>query len=177
MWLRDRDDLSLRTREPTCIENKGELGFQRLGAPGLSMRGRREVSDLNSIGPGWGLASDCRLCCANPGGAWTLTKCPSSWQVEWIQQQVVKKRTKRDYDFSRAQPTYFNDPKWPSMWYMVRRPPWGSVVQGTSLGSGRTQTQWPGTHHMRLLDDLGCFLEFFGTELFGSKEKEKGFGT
>ncbi|XP_045878824.1 proprotein convertase subtilisin/kexin type 5 isoform X2 [Meles meles] len=39
-------------------------------------------------------------------------------KVEWIQQQVVKKRTKRDYDFSRAQPTYFNDPKWPSMWYM-----------------------------------------------------------
>uniref|UniRef100_A0ABI7XTU1 Proprotein convertase subtilisin/kexin type 5 n=1 Tax=Felis catus TaxID=9685 RepID=A0ABI7XTU1_FELCA len=39
-------------------------------------------------------------------------------QVEWIQQQVVKRRTKRDYDFSRAQPTYFNDPKWPSMWYM-----------------------------------------------------------
>lgn len=29
---------------------------------------------------------------------------------------------------------------------------------------------------MRLLDDLGCFLEFFGTELFGSKEKDKGFG-
>lgn len=39
-------------------------------------------------------------------------------KVEWIQQQVVKKRTKRDYDFSRAQATYFNDPKWPSMWYM-----------------------------------------------------------
>nr|XP_045001506.1 proprotein convertase subtilisin/kexin type 5 isoform X2 [Jaculus jaculus] len=39
-------------------------------------------------------------------------------KVEWIQQQVVKKRTKRDYDFSRAQSTYFNDPKWPSMWYM-----------------------------------------------------------
>ncbi|XP_078293059.1 proprotein convertase subtilisin/kexin type 5 isoform X2 [Panthera onca] len=39
-------------------------------------------------------------------------------KVEWIQQQVVKRRTKRDYDFSRAQPTYFNDPKWPSMWYM-----------------------------------------------------------
>ncbi|KAJ8782297.1 hypothetical protein J1605_010276 [Eschrichtius robustus] len=39
--------------------------------------------------------------------------------VEWIQQQVVKKRTKRDYDFSHAQSTYFNDPKWPSMWYMT----------------------------------------------------------
>ncbi|CAO2584934.1 Proprotein convertase subtilisin/kexin type 5 [Lemmus lemmus] len=39
-------------------------------------------------------------------------------KVEWIQQQVVKKRTKRDYDLSRAQSTYFNDPKWPSMWYM-----------------------------------------------------------
>ncbi|XP_004862586.1 proprotein convertase subtilisin/kexin type 5 isoform X3 [Heterocephalus glaber] len=39
-------------------------------------------------------------------------------KVEWIQQQVVKKRTKRDYDLSRTQSTYFNDPKWPSMWYM-----------------------------------------------------------
>ncbi|XP_048188146.1 proprotein convertase subtilisin/kexin type 5 isoform X4 [Perognathus longimembris pacificus] len=39
-------------------------------------------------------------------------------KVEWIQQQVVKKRTKRDYDLSRVQSTYFNDPKWPSMWYM-----------------------------------------------------------
>ncbi|XP_055469807.1 proprotein convertase subtilisin/kexin type 5 isoform X3 [Psammomys obesus] len=39
-------------------------------------------------------------------------------KVEWIQQQVVKKRTKRDYDLSHAQSTYFNDPKWPSMWYM-----------------------------------------------------------
>lgn len=39
-------------------------------------------------------------------------------KVEWIQQQVVKKRTKRDYDLGRAQSTYFNDPKWPSMWYM-----------------------------------------------------------
>ncbi|KAK2508957.1 hypothetical protein MC885_008879 [Smutsia gigantea] len=44
---------------------------------------------------------------------------PTLTKVEWIQQQVVKKRTKRDYDFSRAQATYFNDPKWPSMWYMV----------------------------------------------------------
>ncbi|KAM4877564.1 proprotein convertase subtilisin/kexin type 5 isoform 1-T1 [Thomomys bottae] len=39
-------------------------------------------------------------------------------KVEWIQQQVVKKRTKRDYELSRTQSTYFNDPKWPSMWYM-----------------------------------------------------------
>lgn len=55
----------------------------------------------------------------NCDGGRALTRCLSSWKVEWIQQQVVKKRTKRDYDLSRAQSTYFNDPKWPSMWYMV----------------------------------------------------------
>lgn len=41
------------------------------------------------------------------------------WQVEWIQQQVVKRRIKRDYKPGGTQSTYFNDPKWPSMWYMV----------------------------------------------------------
>uniref|UniRef100_A0A6I8NZU5 Proprotein convertase subtilisin/kexin type 5 n=1 Tax=Ornithorhynchus anatinus TaxID=9258 RepID=A0A6I8NZU5_ORNAN len=39
-------------------------------------------------------------------------------QVEWIQQQVVRKRIKRDYELSGTHSTYFNDPKWPSMWYM-----------------------------------------------------------
>uniref|UniRef100_A0A6I8SHP8 Proprotein convertase subtilisin/kexin type 5 n=1 Tax=Xenopus tropicalis TaxID=8364 RepID=A0A6I8SHP8_XENTR len=39
-------------------------------------------------------------------------------QVEWIQQQVVKKRIKRDYKPTNTQSTFFNDPKWPSMWYM-----------------------------------------------------------
>ncbi|XP_074062783.1 proprotein convertase subtilisin/kexin type 5 isoform X2 [Macrotis lagotis] len=39
-------------------------------------------------------------------------------KVEWIQQQVVKRRIKRDFELSGAQSTYFNDPKWPSMWYM-----------------------------------------------------------
>ncbi|KAF4804617.1 hypothetical protein TURU_006029 [Turdus rufiventris] len=39
-------------------------------------------------------------------------------QVEWIQQQVVKRRIKRDYKPGGTQSTYFNDPKWPSMWYM-----------------------------------------------------------
>ncbi|KAM4809929.1 proprotein convertase subtilisin/kexin type 5 [Rhinophrynus dorsalis] len=39
-------------------------------------------------------------------------------KVEWIQQQVVKSRKKRDYKASNTQATYFNDPKWPSMWYM-----------------------------------------------------------
>ncbi|XP_005061308.2 PREDICTED: proprotein convertase subtilisin/kexin type 5 isoform X3 [Ficedula albicollis] len=38
-------------------------------------------------------------------------------KVEWIQQQVVKRRIKRDYK-PGGQSTYFNDPKWPSMWYM-----------------------------------------------------------
>lgn len=49
----------------------------------------------------------------------TLTKCFPGWQVEWIQQQVVKRRIKRDYKPGGTQSTYFNDPKWPSMWYMV----------------------------------------------------------
>uniref|UniRef100_A0A8C5MTT0 Proprotein convertase subtilisin/kexin type 5 n=1 Tax=Leptobrachium leishanense TaxID=445787 RepID=A0A8C5MTT0_9ANUR len=39
-------------------------------------------------------------------------------KVEWIQQQVVKRRIKRDYKQNNIQSTYFNDPKWPSMWYM-----------------------------------------------------------
>ncbi|XP_064032778.1 proprotein convertase subtilisin/kexin type 5 isoform X1 [Pogoniulus pusillus] len=39
-------------------------------------------------------------------------------KVEWIQQQVVKRRIKRDYKPGGTQSAYFNDPKWPSMWYM-----------------------------------------------------------
>uniref|UniRef100_A0A8C1W9D5 Proprotein convertase subtilisin/kexin type 5b n=1 Tax=Cyprinus carpio TaxID=7962 RepID=A0A8C1W9D5_CYPCA len=49
-------------------------------------------------------------------------------KVEWVQQQVVKRRTKRDYkpsypgpvQYSMVQPSsiYFNDAKWTSMWYI-----------------------------------------------------------
>uniref|UniRef100_A0AAR2KQ17 P/Homo B domain-containing protein n=1 Tax=Pygocentrus nattereri TaxID=42514 RepID=A0AAR2KQ17_PYGNA len=49
-------------------------------------------------------------------------------KVEWIQQQVVKRRVKRDYKTSymsavQSSPTqsdsiYFNDAKWSSMWYI-----------------------------------------------------------
>ncbi|XP_019410471.1 PREDICTED: proprotein convertase subtilisin/kexin type 5 isoform X4 [Crocodylus porosus] len=39
-------------------------------------------------------------------------------KVEWIQQQVVKRRIKRDYKAGSTQTILFNDPKWPSMWYM-----------------------------------------------------------
>ncbi|XP_077200877.1 proprotein convertase subtilisin/kexin type 5 isoform X2 [Paroedura picta] len=39
-------------------------------------------------------------------------------KVEWIEQQVVKRRIKRDYKLGGTQSMYFNDPKWPSMWYM-----------------------------------------------------------
>lgn len=49
----------------------------------------------------------------------TFSICSPGWQVEWIQQQVVKRRIKRDYKPGGTQSTYFNDPKWPSMWYMV----------------------------------------------------------
>ena len=33
------------------------------------------------------------------------------FQVKWIEQQVARKRVKRDI--------VFNDPKWPIMWYLV----------------------------------------------------------
>ncbi|XP_044301878.1 proprotein convertase subtilisin/kexin type 5 isoform X1 [Varanus komodoensis] len=39
-------------------------------------------------------------------------------KVEWIEQQVVKKRIKRDYKSGGIQSMFFNDPKWQSMWYM-----------------------------------------------------------
>ncbi|KAK7933828.1 hypothetical protein WMY93_004724 [Mugilogobius chulae] len=47
-------------------------------------------------------------------------------KVEWIQQQVVKRRIKRDYKvpppLSHSNPThnsiYFNDAKWSNMWYI-----------------------------------------------------------
>uniref|UniRef100_A0A673LQY8 Proprotein convertase subtilisin/kexin type 5-like n=1 Tax=Sinocyclocheilus rhinocerous TaxID=307959 RepID=A0A673LQY8_9TELE len=49
-------------------------------------------------------------------------------KVEWVQQQVVKRRTKRDYKPSYPGPVqssmvqsssiYFNDAKWSSMWYI-----------------------------------------------------------
>ncbi|KAK1176048.1 proprotein convertase subtilisin/kexin type 5-like [Acipenser oxyrinchus oxyrinchus] len=39
-------------------------------------------------------------------------------EVEWVEQQVVKRRIKRDYKASPPQPMYFNDPKWTSMWYI-----------------------------------------------------------
>ncbi|XP_013927534.1 PREDICTED: proprotein convertase subtilisin/kexin type 5-like [Thamnophis sirtalis] len=39
-------------------------------------------------------------------------------KVEWIEQQIVKIRRKRDYKPGSIQSMYFNDPKWQSMWYM-----------------------------------------------------------
>ncbi|XP_062985426.1 proprotein convertase subtilisin/kexin type 5 isoform X2 [Elgaria multicarinata webbii] len=39
-------------------------------------------------------------------------------KVEWIEQQVVKIRIKRDYKSGGIQSMFFNDPKWQSMWYM-----------------------------------------------------------
>lgn len=56
----------------------------------------------------------------------------SVFQVEWIQQQVVKRRIKRDYKpappLSLSSPAhsnpaqnniFYNDAKWSSMWYIV----------------------------------------------------------
>lgn len=42
-------------------------------------------------------------------------------QVDWLQQQEVKRRVKRHV---RGEPHAlpFNDPVWPNMWYLVRVP-------------------------------------------------------
>lgn len=58
--------------------------------------------------------------------------CVCVFQVEWIQQQVVKRRIKRDYKpsppLSLSSPAhsnpaqsniFYNDAKWSSMWYIV----------------------------------------------------------
>lgn len=82
----------------------------------------------------------------NCDGSWTLIRYLSSWKVEWIQQQVVKKRTKRDYDLSRAQSTYFNDPKWPSMWYMVSSPMKSSYSHVVQFSGVWTKAIGPGKH-------------------------------
>uniref|UniRef100_A0A8C9V0U4 Proprotein convertase subtilisin/kexin type 5b n=1 Tax=Scleropages formosus TaxID=113540 RepID=A0A8C9V0U4_SCLFO len=39
-------------------------------------------------------------------------------KVQWIEQQVVKRRVKRDYKPNPPQSIYFNDAKWTSMWYI-----------------------------------------------------------
>jgi len=36
------------------------------------------------------------------------------FQVKWLEQQVSKKRVKRD-----AATSLFSDPKWPKLWYLV----------------------------------------------------------
>ncbi|KAK3097979.1 hypothetical protein FSP39_015028 [Pinctada imbricata] len=38
--------------------------------------------------------------------------------VRWLEQQIVKKRVKRDIHYHRE--FYFNDPKWPRAWYLNR---------------------------------------------------------
>jgi len=35
------------------------------------------------------------------------------FQVKWMEQQVVKRRVKRDVQ------SMFNDPMWPQQWYLV----------------------------------------------------------
>jgi len=35
------------------------------------------------------------------------------FQIKWIEQQVVKRRVKRDVQ------SMFNDPQWPQQWYLV----------------------------------------------------------
>src|SRR4029434_940807 len=44
-------------------------------------------------------------------------------QVSWVEQQVVRRRVKRDYKAVPPPPSqssiFFNDAKWNSMWYIV----------------------------------------------------------
>jgi len=35
------------------------------------------------------------------------------FQIKWIEQQIVKRRVKRDVR------SMFNDPMWPQQWYLV----------------------------------------------------------
>jgi len=38
------------------------------------------------------------------------------FQIKWVEQQVAKRRVKRDVQ------TMFNDPMWPQQWYLVSTP-------------------------------------------------------
>lgn len=57
-----------------------------------------------------------------------------SMQVEWVQQQQIKKRVKRHI---RADPNlfHFNDPIWSNMWYLV-----STLLNAIILGSCRVHT-------------------------------------
>lgn len=83
-------------------------------------------------------------------------------QVEWVQQQVVKRRIKRDYKPSYPGPVqssmvqsnsiYFNDAKWSSMWYIV------SILISTCCKSflwiGKVEKHW------RILDHCHGLYHF-----------------
>lgn len=56
------------------------------------------------------------------------SNCISPCQVQWLQQQEVKRRVKRQVR-SDPQALYFNDPIWSNMWYMVSRM-WASLPLG-----------------------------------------------
>lgn len=56
---------------------------------------------------------------------------PSCFQVMWAEQQVVKRRTKRDYVAPQVDKLssadvdiMFNDPLWPKQWPLVRHFQW-----------------------------------------------------
>ena len=54
------------------------------------------------------------------------------FQVEWVEQQVIKKRVKRD--------TY-NDPKWPKMWYLVSNGLFYPLCFSVSLNSSYNRVE------------------------------------
>lgn len=53
-------------------------------------------------------------------------------KVHWLEQQVIKKRVKRDIYFPHNYE--FNDPKWSRMWYLV-----GIVI--INMGEGRGEIE------------------------------------
>lgn len=65
-------------------------------------------------------------------------------QVRWAEQQVVKRRVKRDFlerEKRSSRSTWMNDPKWPQMWYLNRggeldmrvQPAWAEGVTGKGI--------------------------------------------
>lgn len=83
------------------------------------------------------------MCCVVlcDGHSGYVLSCLGASQVEWIQQQVVKRRIKRDYKpapprslsspahSGAAQGTvFYNDAKWSSMWYIVSALPIGESL-------------------------------------------------
>lgn len=85
-----------------------------------------------------------------------------SFKVKWLEQQVVKKRVKRDRYYTSSQNfnRNFNDPKWKDMWYLVSLHQHWMLLGGKKLNKfceltlfGRNQTPRIGTFSI-----ASCFI-------------------